>query len=55
MDRWEAIYKLFTYYPDVDRYKCEVCGKLYKSERRCFWHIDNSHNAEVLKEREKAI
>ncbi len=47
MEHWEAILKLYSYHPNVDRYKCEVCGKLYKSDNGIYHHIDNNHLAEI--------
>lgn len=54
MERWEIIFTLFTYCPNIDRYKCVPCGKLYKSQRGIWAHIENSHNEEVLDRRDKS-
>jgi len=55
MDRWEAILKLYDYRPDINRYKCNVCGKLFKIDNRIYYHIDNQHNQEINKIRHESI
>ena len=55
MERWEAILDLYSYHPDVNRYKCKVCGKLYKSDPGIYDHIDNTHSVEINALRDKAI
>lgn len=55
MDKWEAILKLYTYHPDVNRFKCSVCGRLYKTSTGVYRHIDKTHNAEINDLRDNAI
>ena len=55
MERSEAIFKLFDYYPETDRYSCRICRKLYKTERGIYRHIEISHNTEINELRNEAI
>ncbi len=55
MDHWEAILKLYDYDPNVDRYKCQVCGGLYKTDGGIYRHIGNNHQDNILTLREQAI
>lgn len=55
MDRWESILKLYTYLPILDRYKCKVCGKLLKTDKWIYKHVDDNHNNEVNELRHSTI
>ena len=55
MERWEAILKLYSYHPEVNRYRCDTCNKLYKSDRGVYKHADEHHNTEINSLRDKVI
>lgn len=56
MERWEAIYKLFTLDSKGDgRYRCLVCQYKLKTERGIYRHIEIGHNTQINELRNEAI
>ena len=55
MDKWEIILKLHNYLPQINKYKCLVCNKHYKTEMGIYKHIENNHIKEINDYRDKEI
>ena len=55
MERWEIILSMYVYEPNIARYKCKECGRLFKTDKGIYEHIDNSHNQVILDKRDAAI
>ena len=47
MERWEVIFRLFIFCPEINKYRCSVCKKEYKSQNGIWGHIENEHNVEI--------
>lgn len=49
-ERWEVILSLYTYNPNKDRFICNVCSKVLKTDNGMYTHISENHHEDINKE-----